>query len=168
MTEIEATVEIGPTSVDDLRGEARELWVAHWREIALNQDVMKLKPDWKKYYLLEEMDELACLGARRFGAMIGYSVNIVTTHLHYAELKFMANDVLFLTDEERKGGVGAMLIDSTIELARSLECQMITFHAKPNSALCRMLGGPGFELSRDAPESPMGFQVQDIVFSKVL
>ena len=166
MTEIEASVEIGPTDINELRGKARDLWVAHYREIAVNPEVMKLNPDWRKYYLLEEQDQLACLGARRFGELIGYSVNFVTSHLHYCEMKFMENDVLYLTDEERRGGTGAMLIDATIELARSLECEMITFHAKPNTALAYMLGG--FHVDTDQERQSLGFEVQDIVFSKVL
>ncbi len=168
MVEIEAGVEIGPTGVDELRGKARDLWVAHWREIAVNPEVMKLNPDWKKYYVLEERDELVCLAARRMGSVVGYSVNIVTTHLHYREMKFMENDILFLAKDERRNGTGAMLIDATIEMARTLECEMLTFHAKPGTSLCRMLG-----LDVETPEEgdtphPSGFQVQDIVFSKVL
>ena len=168
MAEIDTAAEIGPTDMDELRDKGRSLWVAHWREIAVNPEVMKLNPDWKRYYELEERNQLACLAARRFGLLIGYSVNVVTTHLHYADLRYMANDVLFLAEEERHGGVGAMLIDSTIELARTLECDLITFHAKPGTTLCRMLGlemAPSNE--QEAPH-PSGFVVQDIVFSKVL
>ncbi len=168
---VTAAVEIGPTDIDELRDKARALWVAHYREIATNPKVMKLNPDWKKYYELELRDELACLGARRFGELVGYSVNIITQHLHYSEMTYMENDVLYLADKERKGGVGAMLIDATIEMARGLECKMITFHAKPGTALCRMLGGPGFEIADDQKvgyPQKSGFQVQDIVFSKVL
>ena len=133
----------------------------------MNPDVMKLNPDWKKYYVLEERNELACLGARRFGDLIGYSVNVVGNHLHYAELKLMENDVLFLANDERHGGTGSMLIDATVELARSLECEMITFHAKPGTALCKMLGLVLDPSEAETPH-PSGFVVQDIVFSKVL
>ena len=169
MTEpkIESGVEIGPTGIDELRGKARELWVAHYREIALNPAVMKLNPDWKKYYVLEEKDQLACLGVWRFGELVGYSVNIIQQHLHYSELTYLANDVLFLAEVERRDGTGAMLIDATIEMARTLECQMITFHAKPGTALAQMLGGPGFHVEQEK-EPRSGFVVQDIVFSKVL
>lgn len=170
MTEpVTAAVEIGHTDIDELRGKARELWVAHYREIATNPKVMKLNPDWKRYYELELRDELACLGARQSGELVGYSVNIITRHLHYCEMTYMQNDVLFLAEDHRKGGVGAMLIDATIERARSLECQMITFHAKPGTALCRMLSGGRLNITEvKGPDDPLGFQVQDIVFSKVL
>ena len=168
MVEIESGVSIGPTGVDELRGDARGLWVDHYQEIALNPSVMKLNPDWKKYYELEERGQLASIAARRMGTVIGYSVNFVLNHLHYSEMRFMQNDILYLAKDERRGGIGAMLIDSTIELARRLECEMITFHAKPGTTLCRMLG-----LEVDAPPEPetphpSGFIVQDIVFSKVL
>lgn len=169
MAEIEAAVEFGPTDIDELRGKAADLWVAHWREIAVNREVMKLDPDWRKYYLAEEQDQLSCLGAWRFGTMIGYSVNFVGPHLHYSGMKYMANDVIFLTEDERGGGTGAMLIDATIDMARSLECEMVTFHAKPGTALCRMLSGGRLNITEvKGPDDPLGFQVQDIVFSKVL
>ena len=162
--------QIQGTNIDELREVATRLYTDHYDEIALNKEVMTLSPDWKQYYLLEEKNRLVSLGAWLGSEMVGYSVSQVCWHLHYETLKFLANDVLFLAKEHRASGVGAQLIDATIDMARKTHCKMITFHAKPATALCRMLGGNvfDFKLADGQEESPTGFQVQDIVFSKVL
>ncbi len=165
--------DILPTSIDELREKAGKLYGDHYDEIALNKDVMTLSPDWPQYYELELRDRLVLLAAWLGHEMIGYSVSQVCQHLHYRELKFMANDVLFLAKEHRASGVGMQLIDATIDMARKIECEMITFHAKPGTALAFMLSGSPLavlhqNVAQPTQTGPLGFQVQDIVFSKVL
>lgn len=168
MTEQALEVLIRPSSVDEMRtvGEGAHILMDHWDEIATNKEVMKLSPNWVQYYEMEERDTLRVLAAWHGHEMVGYSVNQIARHLHYSELTFLQNDLIFVTKAHRGTGLGMRLIDETIQLARDQGCEMVTFHAKPGTSLCRLLGGIGFAVHEQ--ESAMGFQVQDIVFSKVL
>lgn len=78
------------------RDEMRELWDEHWREVALNQDVIKLDPDIAAYNAFDSAGMLHVLVARSAGKMVGYHVSFVRPHLHYRESLSAIADVYFL------------------------------------------------------------------------
>ena len=147
--------EIKLATVDEMLAEAQTLFDEHYEEIARNKHVMVLKPDEETYRKSEEMGTIFILSARQGDKLIGYSVNFVTNHLHYADLKLAQNDLLFISKENRGGRVGLKLIKETEKHATLLGCKLMLWHAKESTTLAHML-----------PRLKYG--VQDIIFSKEL
>lgn len=97
--------------LSDVEDEIKPLLNQHWKEIALNQDRVKLNPDWEAYADLESDGKLKIFTARTDGgALVGYFVVVVTRHIHYKDHLFASNDILFLSEEHRKGFTGIKLI----------------------------------------------------------
>ena len=145
--------EIRLATVDEMLAEAQILFDEHYKEIARNKQVMVLKPDEPTYRKAEEMGTIFILSARQNDVLIGYSVNFVSNHLHYADLKFAQNDLLFISKEHRGGRVGLRLIKDTENHAKSLGCKLMLWHCKPNTPLNEIL-----------PRLKYG--VQDVIYSK--
>lgn len=87
----------------DLRDEMIPLLVRHWHEVALNHAEVPLDIDEARYADLDEKGALHIVTARSDGALIGYHVAIVTTHLHYASTLHGITDVYWIAPEKRHG-----------------------------------------------------------------
>jgi len=131
--------------------ESVVLLIEHREELATDKALMVLKPDVEKYLAVEARGALMMIGAYRGVRLIGYSVNIVTNNLHYADLIMCQNDVLFLTKDERKGSAGLRLIRETERLARERGAQIALWHAKPGTNLDKLM-------------PRMGASVQDVIW----
>ena len=148
-------IDIKLATVDEMLAQANILFEEHYEEIALNKQVMKLKPDKKAYQNMEEMRQIFIFSARQDDELIGYSVNFVLNHPHYADLKLAQNDLLFIKKEFRGSRAGLRLIKETEIHATSLGCKLMLWHAKENTTLAAIL-----------PRLKYG--VQDIIYSKEL
>lgn len=131
--------------------QAVDLLVEHREELATDKALMVLKPDFEKYYAMDDFGALLVIGAYRGGELIGYSVNIISQNLHYADLRQCQNDVLFLTKDERKGSAGLRLIRKTQEMARLEGAKIMLWHAKPETNLDQLM-------------PRMGGAVQDVIW----
>ena len=147
--------EIKLATVDEMLAEAQTLFDEHYEEIARNKHVMVLKPDEITYRKSEEMGSIFILSARQDDVLIGYSVNFVTNHLHYADLRIAQNDLLFISKEHRGGRIGLKLIRETESHATSLGCKLMLWHCKENTTLSALL-------------PRINYGVQDIIYSKEL
>ena len=147
--------EIKLATVDEMLAKASVLFEEHYEEIARNKEVMKLKPDKKAYRNLEEANQIFILSAWQDDVLIGYSVNFVLNHPHYADLLLAQNDLLYIKKEMRGSRAGLRLIKETETHATSLGCKLMLWHAKENTALGAIL-----------PRLKYG--VQDIIYSKEL
>ena len=147
--------EIRLATVDEMLAQANVLFKEHYEEIARNKQVMKLKPDEKAYYKLEKANQLFILSAWQNDVLIGYSVNFVLNHPHYADLLLAQNDLLYIKKEMRGSRAGLKLIKETETHATLLGCKLMLWHAKENTALGAIL-----------PRLKYG--VQDIIYSKEL
>ena len=145
--------DIRLATVDEMLAEAQTLFDEHYEEIARNKQVMVLKPDEETYRKAEEMGTIFILSARQNDVLIGYSVNFVSNHLHYADLKLAQNDLLFISKEHRGGRVGLRLIKDTENHAKSLGCELMLWHCKPNTPLNEIL-------------PRLRYGVQDVIYSK--
>ena len=128
---------------------------AHYDEVAKNKSVMILKPDMDKYQTLEKAGKLLSLAAFVNDKIVGYSVNIVDNHIHYADLTFCINDVLFVDPVYRNGRCGLMLIKQTEQMAKARNAGLILWHAKSGTAL-------------DMIMPKIGYSIQEIIYSKVI
>lgn len=137
--------------------EVQPLLELHYRELAKNQERIKLDPDWARYSQMERAGTLLLFTAREDAALVGYSVFFASPHPHYRDLMLVSNDLLFLDAAHRVGRIGVRLMkyceDQIAALYRGETC--ITWHAKEQTTLAAML-------------PRMGYGVQDIVFSKLL
>lgn len=149
-----AGVRIVEAPLGDRIDDMHELLVAHWDEVAKNKQVMVLKPDRDRYAFLDENNGLLCLWALDAdGEIVGYSVNFIGPHIHYADLVVANNDVLFLREDLRPSTVGLRLIRETERVAKERGARLMLWHAKENTALAKIM-------------PRMGYGVQDIIFSK--
>jgi len=149
-------IEIRPSNYYEMLAHWDELCALfqdHWDEVALNKQVMKLKPDMVRYKTMYEQGMLLVLGAWNDDVLVGYSVNFVMQHLHYADLRICSNDLLFVSQALRKGRVGLRLIRATEVAAKEAGAKLMLWHGKPNTALVEIMPA-------------LGYGVQDVIFSK--
>lgn len=102
----------------------------HYEEIALHQDDIPLNPDWNRYDLMDATGDLLCMTARDDGKLIGYSVFILSWHLHYNSTRMASNDVLFLHPNYRRGRHGLGLILFCEQELQKHRVQKIVWHIK--------------------------------------
>ena len=132
-----------------------DLFEEHRDELTTNKELMVLDPFLEGYSALDEAGSLFILGAFGIGGdLIGYSVNIVATNLHYRGVLMCQNDLLFVTADHRGSTVGARLIRDTKAEAKARGCNLMLWHAKPGTDL-------------DALMERRGVKVQDIIYSEV-
>jgi predicted GNAT superfamily acetyltransferase len=149
-----STYEIVESSIAALQ-EAHPLFVRHYDELTTNKGLMVLKPDWGRYFVLEEAGKLLVLVAYAGDDMVGYSVNLLDTNLHYADLAVCTNDLLFVLPEHRVSPLGLRLMKHTREGGRRSGAAMMVWHAKEHSPLSKLL-------------SRKQLKVQDIIYSEPL
>lgn len=89
--------------------EMRDLWFDHWREVALDQDVVQLAMSEPRYAQLEAEGRLHLVTCRRDGELVGYFDAIVQPHLHYEGTLFATADLFYLRPQDRSGWRGVTL-----------------------------------------------------------
>jgi predicted GNAT superfamily acetyltransferase len=148
-------VEIRLSNVAEMLEHSMKLFEDHWDEIALNKDLMALKPDEARYYAMEKEGKVLILAAWDGDELVGYSVNFLVNHLHYADLNLCSNDLLFVSKEHRQSRTGLKLMKETEIKAKGVGAELMLWHAKPDTALSAML-------------PRLKYNVQDIIYSKEL
>ena len=101
--------EIRLCTYDEFVVIADPLFEEHYEEIARNKQIMKLKPNYHLYEALNSTGWLFIYVAMQDDVCIGYSMNIMMHHLHYADLRIAQNDILFVKKELRGGRLGLRL-----------------------------------------------------------
>jgi GNAT superfamily N-acetyltransferase len=146
-------VEIRESTVDEMFEVCRPLLERHWDEIARNKHLMVLNPDVAKYQRMEAAGMLLILAAWEGAELVGYSVSMIETTLHYADLTVCVNDVVFVLPESRHAQTGLRLIKETESMAKQRGAQLMLWHAKEGTALHALM-------------PRIGYEVQDIIYSK--
>lgn len=93
--------------------EMSVLWDAHWQEVALDREKIRLAPDFASYERFAQDGSLHVVTAREDGKIIGYHISIVKPHLHYKDSLSAFTDVYFIHPDHRKGMVGVKLFKET-------------------------------------------------------
>ena len=136
-------------------GEMRELWDAHWKEVALNRDVIKLDPDIEAYENMQDTGMLHIVVARSVGEVVGYHITIVRPHLHYKESLSGIADVYYLKPEHRQGMTAIKMfkfVESTLK-ARGVQ---------------KLFTGTKLSLDMGPIFERMGWVEQERLYSKVI
>lgn len=131
-------------SLAEVRSEVDELFRLHWEEIALNQDRIKLDPDFKVYEELARAGQFMFITCRVDGELVGYSAWIIRPHPHYKSTTFAYNDVIFLKKEHRRGRVGLELIKTSEYLMEVLGADKIQWHVKSSNDWGKILKRLGY------------------------
>lgn len=119
--------------------DIKPLLEKHWSEIALNQDKIKLNPDWGAYNQLEQAGKLKIFTARDDGKLVGYFVVIVDRHIHYKDHLFANNDILFVDKEYRKGFTGIKLVKFAEKCLKEDGVSVLTINTKVHQPFDKML-----------------------------
>ncbi|MDE1971166.1 MAG: GNAT family N-acetyltransferase [Patescibacteria group bacterium] len=149
------TIRFVEESLRDKFEKHKDLFTAHYLELATNQDIQKLDPDLERYYLMEDAGVMVSIFMYLGERVIGYSLNVLSAHLHYKGLGFAQNDVLYVDPAFRNGKAGLLLIAQTEMACREKGADIMHWHAKPNTPLDSLL-------------PRIGYMVQDIAYTKVL
>lgn len=148
-------MQIVQSTVADKIALCSSLLDEHWHESARNKHLMVLKPDLLRYEQLEAAGALLGLFAYVGDEIVGYSVNVISPHLHYADLVCAHNDVLFIAKSHRKSPLGLRLIRETVRAAKARGAHLMLWHAKEATPLASIL-------------PKVGCKVQEIIFSQEL
>ncbi len=111
--------------------ELPPLFIEHWRELALNKDVIPLDPDWDKYYRLDVEGVLRVLTARlSSGQLVGYVFLMVGPHLHYMSTNWGHVDMFWTDPIIRTGWTGVRLFKAMLQGAKAMQVVNMTITTK--------------------------------------
>lgn len=138
--------------------ELPPLFQRHWEEIALDQELIPLDPDWDSYFHLDQRRVLRVLTARADSELVGYIFNIVGPHLHYVSTRVAHTEMFWLDPAYRRGWEPVTMFKENIRGFRALEAKISTINFKLGYKNARV----GKLLAR------LGYVPTDIVMRKVL
>jgi GNAT superfamily N-acetyltransferase len=126
--------------------ELYPLFEEHYHEIAMYQDKIELDVDYDRYKLFEDLESLFTVIARDDNDnIIGYSVYIINTHLHYKSTLVAVNDIIFLDPAYRKGGLGKQMVDFCDAELKKRGVHLITLHMKTFAAFEELAVASGYD-----------------------
>ena len=103
-------LKIQVETLADVKDECGDLIVAHWREIAVWQDI-PLDPEWTTYEHLEKAGMLVIYTVRTVNEkLVGYAVFAMRKHIHYKNHSWAHNDIVFVHPDYRDGRIGRQLV----------------------------------------------------------
>ena len=139
-----------------------EMLAAHWKEVAVDQELIPLAPDWDRAFKLQQMGILRTAALRRDGRLIGYNAFHVLPHIHYRYTVHAVNDVVFVDPSER-GQAGLKLIRGTEQLLREQGVVKISYHTKVHTRVgVKQRSTVGDILSR------LGYRLDEEIYSLLL
>lgn len=142
--------------LDNVRDEIKVLIAAHWEEIALNKEVIKLNPDWEAYEDLEQSGILKIFTARDNGTLVGYFVVFVSVNIHYKDHLFASNDIIYLSPDYRKGFTGIKLIKFAEKYLKEDGVSVMTINTKVHKPFGPVLKKLGFGLIEEVYSKKLG------------
>lgn len=135
--------------------EIKPLLELHYEELTLHKEHIKLNPDFARYKTLADAGIVKIITARDQGHLVGYSIWIVNTNLHYQDAKMANNDVLFLHPDYRKGRTGIKLIKESERILKDQGVIKILWHIKHAKDFRNIL-------------YRLGYADEDIIVGKIL
>lgn len=133
-------------SVDEVEEEIKLLIEDHWEEIALNQDVIKLNPDFELYKKLEEEGYLGIYTVRDEGELVGYFLVLAHNNLHYKDHIFATNDIIYIKPELRNKSVGKNLIQFAEDDLRKRGVSVLVINTKVHQPFDGLMEHMGYNL----------------------
>ena len=134
----------------DLLHESEALLKAHWEEIAIYKDKITLDPNYDSYIQLQRANKLIVVTARDNGVLVGYCSFIIGPGGHYKKTRYAENDMLFLSEEYRKGINAVRMIKFTEKMLKRVGVHVMLLNMKashPSHSLCKALRMDPSEIS---------------------
>lgn len=97
MSMVTAHVEVLAQCLNELKPHL----VAHWQELAIDQDKVPLSPQYEVYLEREAKGELLCVVLRDAGAVAGYFLGFIAPALHYSSCLTLTMDIFWIHPEYR-------------------------------------------------------------------
>lgn len=104
--------------LDDVLPELKELFPAHYEELALNKDHVPLDPQYDVYLERSRRGEVLCAVMREAGVIVGYFVGFVAPGLHYRTCLTLTMDIFYVRQDRRAGLNGIKLFRCVEQEAR--------------------------------------------------
>jgi GNAT superfamily N-acetyltransferase len=114
----------------NLMRDGKELFNAHWEEIASHKDKVPLNPNYDAYLHLCEGGLLHTVTTRIYEKLVGYFMVVVVPHLHYQDCVIAQSDILYLMPEVRGNGAGTRLIQFVESYLKSFGVHRIIINCK--------------------------------------
>lgn len=133
--------------------EMEPMWQAHWEQVALNRDKIKLKVDMDAYAEYERQGALHLLVVRDNGKVIGYHLSIIRTHLHYKDSLNAFTDVYYLDKAYQGSTVGVRMFK---EVEKTLKARGVE----------KMFTGTKTSLDRGALFEHLGWTLTEKLYTK--
>lgn len=127
-----------------VRPEMEALFPLHWKEIALDQEHIKLAVDYDRYDAIAKSGAGHIVTVRADGKLIGYHVSIVMPHPHYKNDLHAVCDLFFLLPEYRKGRIGIRMFQVVEETLRARGAVKMLASVKLHYDIGKVLGYLGW------------------------
>jgi hypothetical protein len=97
---------------EKLQSDIKPILLDNYDELTANKHVVKLNPDWDRYYDLQNHGKLKVFTMRDSDEkLVGYAAFFIDTHIHYKDLLVATNDVIFTSQIQRSGMQGIRFIN---------------------------------------------------------
>jgi len=133
---------------EEIIESAKPLFEKHYREIARNQEKIKLNPDYDLYKKMEDKDGLHIVTVRGDGKLIGYFVSFLAPHPHYQDHVMASNDIFYIDPIHRKGSVGSRMVKFALKSLKERGVSVVHTHTKIEhdiSSFLERIGGKKIE-----------------------
>lgn len=137
-------MEIQIEKLHKVIAEVYPLLQAHYEEVAVNKEKVKLSPDLVRYLDLEECGQFVVFTLRKDGELIGYNAFILTTFLHNKNNMLAQNDVLYIKPEYRHGSAARRLMKAAEEWLIG-KVDIISYHSKVDHDFSPLLERDGYD-----------------------
>lgn len=132
----------------DFVNDGEALFPSHYKELARDQEVIKLDINYALYEDAEKRGIGHIATVRADSKLVGYAILGVMPHLHYKSAGLMAMiDVYYLLPEYRRGGIGAKMILFTLETLKAKGVTKVYWSTKVHLDHGELLEAMGFRLS---------------------
>src|SRR6266566_6767577 len=133
---------------NQLAHELPPLFHEHWKELALNQDTVKLDPNWDQFYALDVQGILRILTVRMEGRLIGYVFLLFGPHLHYKSTAWAHCDMFWLDPVYRQGWTGVKMFKALLRGVEEMDAKIASVPVKlhfMNARVIKLLERLGFK-----------------------
>lgn len=96
-------------SFTELQPVLKDIFPAHWEELALNKDKVPLDPCYDVYFERDLRGEVLMVTLREIGEIVGYFIGFVSPGLHYRTCLTCIMDIFYVKPEHRNKRGGLIL-----------------------------------------------------------
>lgn len=136
-------VQFAQEKIADVLPELEPLLMRNFQETGAF-DEADFSPDYDRYVVLEESGMAKLFTVRKFDALVGYSIFMVINHLHFKQMYWAMQDVLWI-EPDLRGPCAVRFLRWTDEQLKELGVEVIYRHVNRNVDFSRTLIRMGYE-----------------------